>query len=158
IVTQPTNVTVIVGQSAAFAVVATNALPLSYQWMFNGTNISGATNASYAIASAQFTNAGNYSVQVANVAGALRRLKDVLAVNHPPAVVSVVNAGALDGASVNVPITLVANGNENGVNFSLTFDTNRLVYSDATTGSGASDATILPNVGNVGSGVLGIQL
>ena len=44
ILAQPTNQTVIVGDVAAFSVVADGTPPLSYQWNFNGTNIVGATN------------------------------------------------------------------------------------------------------------------
>jgi hypothetical protein len=44
ITAQPTNQTVIVGQSATFSVTATGSPTLRYQWSFNGTNIVGATN------------------------------------------------------------------------------------------------------------------
>jgi len=47
ITTEPSNQTVTAGQTATFAVVASGAAPLTYQWQKNGTNISGATAASY---------------------------------------------------------------------------------------------------------------
>ena len=40
---------------------------LAYQWLFYGTNIPGATNATLLIANAQLTNAGVYAVVVSNV-------------------------------------------------------------------------------------------
>jgi glucose/arabinose dehydrogenase len=43
----PENRTVAVGQTATFTVSANGTTPLSYQWQKNGTNITGATNASY---------------------------------------------------------------------------------------------------------------
>jgi len=47
ITTQPANQSVTQGQSATFSVVATGFAPLSYQWRRNGTDITGATSASY---------------------------------------------------------------------------------------------------------------
>src|SRR6185295_14603086 len=44
---QPANQTVTAGQTATFSVTASGSGPLTYQWTKNGTNIPGATNASY---------------------------------------------------------------------------------------------------------------
>ena len=43
--------------------------PFTYQWLFNGTNLTGAINAVYPIASAAFSDAGNYSVMVTGLYG-----------------------------------------------------------------------------------------
>jgi uncharacterized lipoprotein YbaY len=40
-----------------YSVVATGQAPFSYQWRFNGQNISGATNSTLALASMQNSNA-----------------------------------------------------------------------------------------------------
>lgn len=69
ITTQPTSVSVNAGASASFSVVASGTAPLTYQWRKNGTAITGATTASFTLASAQLTDAGTYSVMVSNVAG-----------------------------------------------------------------------------------------
>ncbi|MFN0158701.1 MAG: immunoglobulin domain-containing protein [Bacteroidota bacterium] len=55
----PQNQTVPVGQAAAFSVTATGTLPLSYQWQKNGTDISGATNASYSIPTTVVPDSGS---------------------------------------------------------------------------------------------------
>ncbi|MDB6018213.1 MAG: hypothetical protein JWR19_2702 [Pedosphaera sp.] len=68
---QPQNQTVSAGGGAAFSVTAAGSPPLSYQWRFNGTNISGATASSYSIGNVQTTNAGNYSVVVSNTVGSV---------------------------------------------------------------------------------------
>lgn len=47
ITTQPRNQTLNAGQRATFTVATTFSLPLYYQWRENGTNINGATSASY---------------------------------------------------------------------------------------------------------------
>ena len=64
----PANRTVLAGQSASFTVSATGA-GLTYQWLFNGTAISGATNAAYTRTNVQSAEVGFYSVRVANGAG-----------------------------------------------------------------------------------------
>jgi hypothetical protein len=67
IVVPPTNVSVSVGQPASFSVGAQGGPPFTYQWQFNGTNITGATNATLSFASPQLTNAGTYTVVVTSL-------------------------------------------------------------------------------------------
>ncbi|HTV40773.1 MAG TPA: immunoglobulin domain-containing protein, partial [Candidatus Sulfotelmatobacter sp.] len=71
IVTQPTNETVAVGETASFSVVAssTGAVALSYQWTFDGANLTGATNAILTLTDVQPSQAGTYAVVVANAYG-----------------------------------------------------------------------------------------
>jgi hypothetical protein len=66
ILTQPTNQTVIVGETATFTVVAGSSLPLSYQWYFNSTALTDATSATLTLNNVQTNNAGNYFVVVAD--------------------------------------------------------------------------------------------
>lgn len=70
IVTQPQGQTVATGADATFTVTATGG-NLAYQWLFNNSTISGATNSSYTISNAQTNHAGNYSVVVTNIAGSV---------------------------------------------------------------------------------------
>jgi hypothetical protein len=69
IVTQPHSQTVLVGQTGTFSVSASGIPALSYQWLFGGQGIPGATGSTCEVHSAQFTNAGAYSVVVANPGG-----------------------------------------------------------------------------------------
>ena len=70
ITTQPVNMSVAVGATATFTVVASGTDPLTYQWQKNGNAIAGATSASYTTAAAQSTDDGTkYSVTVSNSAG-----------------------------------------------------------------------------------------
>lgn len=80
ITTQPVTQTVAQGSSATFSVVATGTAPLTYQWRFNGANISGATGSSYTRSNAQPSHQGNYSVVVANVAGSVTSASATLVV------------------------------------------------------------------------------
>ena len=81
ITTQPASQTVTAGSSVTFSVVASGTAPLSYQWKFNGANISGATSSSFTIASAQSANAGSYTVTVSNSAGSVTSAAATLTVN-----------------------------------------------------------------------------
>jgi hypothetical protein len=87
---QPTNQTVIVGQSATFSVSASGTAPLSYQWQLGGTNILTATNATLVLTNIQFAQAGNYAVQITNSAGTALSSNAVLTV-----VAGMTNNGAL---------------------------------------------------------------
>ena len=66
---QPADETVLVGQPATFTVSASGVAPLSYQWLKNGANISGATATSFTIASAGTNDAALYSALVSNPGG-----------------------------------------------------------------------------------------
>jgi hypothetical protein len=82
---QPQSQTVPLGTNVLFMASATGLPAPGYQWSFDGTNISGATNATYAIASVSTTNVGNYSVVVTNLAGAITSSNAVLALVPPAA-------------------------------------------------------------------------
>ena len=71
ITTQPTNQTVTAGSNVTFSVTASGTLPLSYQWSFNGTNLSGATNTMLMLTNVQVSQAGNYTVLVTNAFGSI---------------------------------------------------------------------------------------
>jgi hypothetical protein len=77
---QPQSQTVVQSTAAGFVVSASGATPLSYQWQFYGTNISGATNSSLVFTNAQLTNAGSYSVVVSNYLGITNSITAVLQV------------------------------------------------------------------------------
>jgi len=61
--------TVLAGAPTWFHVAASGSGPLQYQWRFNGSNLSGATNALLELADVQFDRAGVYSVTVSNTFG-----------------------------------------------------------------------------------------
>ncbi|MEI2725305.1 MAG: LamG-like jellyroll fold domain-containing protein [Verrucomicrobiota bacterium] len=80
-VSLPANQTVTVGDNASFNVTAGGSSPLSYQWRFNSTNIDGATNSLLVLTNVQLTQAGGYSVQVANAYGTTNSPDASLTVN-----------------------------------------------------------------------------
>ncbi len=61
----------ITGRSATFSVAASGFSPITYQWQFDGTNISGATNSSFTLTNAQSTNQGTYQAIVSDQFGSI---------------------------------------------------------------------------------------
>ncbi len=111
ITAQPQPVTITAGSSASFSVTATGTATLAYQWQKGGVNIAGATAATYSIASAQATDAGNYTVVVTNGAGSVTSGAATLTVNVPAVAPGIsaqpqnVTVSAGSGASFSVTAT-----------------------------------------------------
>ncbi|MBL0312832.1 MAG: hypothetical protein IPP78_08975 [Holophagaceae bacterium] len=78
---QPVSHAVTVGQSASFTVAATGTAPLAYQWRRNGTNIVGATGATYTFTANLADNGAQYSVVVSNGSGNATSANATLTVN-----------------------------------------------------------------------------
>lgn len=83
ITSQPQGRTAVVGSTVTFVVTAGGTPPLSYQWLFNGTNITGATSSSLTLTNVQPDQAGTYLVIVTNALGAVTSSNAVLAVVPP---------------------------------------------------------------------------
>jgi GH25 family lysozyme M1 (1,4-beta-N-acetylmuramidase) len=75
------------GEGVCISAAAGGKGVLNYQWFFNSSKISGATNTTLTIAGAQLTNAGNYSVIVSNTFGSVTSSIVSLTVYPPQAVV-----------------------------------------------------------------------
>ena len=86
VTTQPTNQTVIVGNTAIFQAGATGTSPLSFQWWFNGTNTVGSDTNVLVLPNVGTNEAGSYSVLITNVAGSVTSTVAVLNVATPPAI------------------------------------------------------------------------
>ncbi|HEX3716348.1 MAG TPA: LamG-like jellyroll fold domain-containing protein [Verrucomicrobiae bacterium] len=65
----PQGGSLFVGNGYTLSALAEGTVPLSYQWLFDGSAISGATNSSLALTNLQTTNSGSYSLLVSNIAG-----------------------------------------------------------------------------------------
>ena len=82
---QPFAQTVKLGTNVTFTASASGLPAPNFQWQFNGTNISTATNATYALAFVAATNAGNYSVNASNFMGVSTSTNAALALLAPAA-------------------------------------------------------------------------
>ena len=74
------------GSQASFAVTTTGQPPFTYQWDFDSAPIAGATNATYAIPSAQASNSGSYQLFITNAYGHTSSPVLPLSVTLPPVV------------------------------------------------------------------------
>lgn len=70
-ITQPKSVSVGIGRTATFSVVADSLAPISYQWQFMGTNLPGETNPSLTLTNAQPDQTGPYRVIISNAYGSV---------------------------------------------------------------------------------------
>lgn len=78
----PNNVTVATDQTATLSVVAAGTAPLSFQWRRNGTDIAGATDASYTTPPTRLADDGDqFVVVVSNAAGNVTSSIAILTVN-----------------------------------------------------------------------------
>ena len=108
----PATNAVVDGLPATFSAAMIGPIPAGYQWQLNGTNIAGATNASYTVASATPANAGNYTVYASGVTSA----PAVLVISFPagsgvwtnPAGGSWTTAGNWSGGTIASGVSAVA--------------------------------------------------
>ena len=109
ITTQPQSLVVTQNNNAIFIVAANGTPPPTFQWRFNGANISGATTTSYTVTNAQPADAGSYSVAVTNVAGTSNSANAILTVRIPVSI-TVSPASQLAPLGSNVNFTVAAEG------------------------------------------------
>ncbi|NBV21572.1 MAG: hypothetical protein EBS05_06565 [Proteobacteria bacterium] len=109
VTTQPQSQLVTIGSNVTFMVSVAGAPPFTFQWRFNGTPLTGATNASYSITGAQTTNTGNYDVLVANPLASVFSSNAVLTV-VPPFTVTPQLTDLVLPVGTNVVFTVGATG------------------------------------------------
>jgi uncharacterized delta-60 repeat protein len=104
ILAQPLSRTNNFATTALFSVVADGSPTLAYRWRKNGTNVTGATNATLTLTNVVKADAAAYAVIITNKFGAITSAVANLVVNDPfiitPPADQYVNAG--DSASFNV--------------------------------------------------------
>ena len=99
ITSQPSDLTLNLGNAASFAVSATGSAPLSYQWRKNGAAIAGATSASYSFTPVAADNGASFSVLVSNKNGSVSSRNALLTLNIPNNRELIVNGGFESGSS-----------------------------------------------------------
>lgn len=95
ITAHPQPQVVIPGGTAAFSVTATGTTPLAYQWLKNSLALADATNATLNLTNVQLADAGNYSVLVTNLCGAVTSQVAALTVELPPTLRAALQGDAL---------------------------------------------------------------
>ena len=69
LIKQPCSVSAYTGRQVEFPVEMWGAVPIGYQWQFEGSDIPGATNLWLVLPSVQFSDAGNYRLVASNSFG-----------------------------------------------------------------------------------------
>ncbi|MGO8696555.1 MAG: protease pro-enzyme activation domain-containing protein, partial [Limisphaerales bacterium] len=119
IATEPASQSSTVGGSATLSVTATGVAPLSYQWQFNGANISGATSSTLVINNLTEANAGSYAVVVANQWGNVTSTIATLTIARETPVITWSNPASISYGTALGPSQLNATANVPG-NFAYT--------------------------------------
>jgi hypothetical protein len=126
ITTHPTNITVLVGQTATFNVIATGTPTLVYQWYTNDVAISGAVGTNYTTPVATLSDSGKvYKVVVTNIFGTAtssNAILSVLATNNvpdKPIIVSPTNQAT--GVSASPSLTVEVSDLDGSTNLSVVF-------------------------------------
>jgi sugar lactone lactonase YvrE len=109
ITTQPANLTAVTGSSVAFTVVATSSSAMTYQWKKDGSDIVGATSATYSINSTSTTSAGSYAVVITNFIGSVTSASATLTVNVLPAITTQPSSQSVTAGN-SVTFSVVATG------------------------------------------------
>ena len=112
VVTHPSPVTVNPAGSASFSVVATGTPPLTYQWRKGGTPITGATAATFSIASASTSDAGEYDVVVSNAAPLNAASNKASLVVRDPVVITKQPSAQTSVAGSAVTLSVAASGTD----------------------------------------------
>lgn len=89
ILRHPARQLVLVGSTTNFEVAVEGAVPLSYQWRLNGTDLPGATNASLILTNVTVLQSGTVQVAVRNAWGEAVSSNGFLRVNIPPEITMV---------------------------------------------------------------------
>ncbi len=106
--TQPESQAVLAGTDVMLGVDVIGALPLSFQWQFNGTNLVDTTNATLTLTNVNVSNAGFYALLVTNSLGSVLSSNALLTVF--PALITTQPEGQTVLAGTNVILRIDASG------------------------------------------------
>jgi hypothetical protein len=112
IVSNPVSLSVPASSNATFNVIAIGSQPLSYQWLFKGAPITGATAPQYSLFGVQSTNGGHYRVIVSNSLGSVSSTVTTLTVLPLAPYFTIQPVGASVSAGTSVTFTGLANGSQ----------------------------------------------
>ncbi len=122
ITASPASETVAAGYNLTLSVTAGGTGPLSYQWLFDGTNLNGATSSELTVSNVQQIDAGDYQVIVSSPYGSITNAAPAILVVEPALAVYTFAGlpgtnGAGSGVGTNAqfyyPTTLAMDASEN---------------------------------------------
>ncbi len=164
ITAQPTAQAVCENSAAGFSVTATGT-GLSYQWRKNGTDISGATGSSYAIASTTQADAGNYDVVVTGSCGSVTSTSVALTVNAATAItVQPLAQSACAGGTATFNVTATGTGTltyqwrKNGADINGATANSLTIANVAAADAASYDVVVTGSCGSVTSSAVALTL
>jgi GH25 family lysozyme M1 (1,4-beta-N-acetylmuramidase) len=134
ITTDPQPASVPLGAAVTFTAAATGLPAPALQWLFNGTNILGATNSSLTLTDVQIANVGNYSVIATNFMGTAAGTSVALTL-IPPAAAQFQSIQLQPDGSLQISFTGDANTNWT---YTIETSTNLTTWTDLTNLSSAN--------------------
>lgn len=156
--TQPASATVIAPASITFTAAASGLPVPTYQWQKGGVAITGATSATYIIASTSPADAATYTCVATNSIGTATSNGAVLTIQVPPAI-STQPVGTTVTAGASTSFTVVATGTptptyqwqKNGVNISGATSATYTIASTSLADAGAYTVVVTNPAGSVTS-------
>jgi hypothetical protein len=119
ITTQPASQMAAVGTNVSFSVAASGFAPITYQWVFNGSNLlTEATNADLLLSNAQSAEVGSYTVALSNLFGSVTSFPATLSLSAPP---PVFEDGSLKSANGTFSFTWTA---ATGISYQVQYTSN----------------------------------
>ena len=106
---QPSDQTVLAGDTVSFVVVATGSDPLGYQWIYNEQVLAGQTGPGLTLNQVQASQSGDYSAIVTNPAGSVTSRLAMLTVLMPPVILQQPTNQSVD-LGTNALFVVVAGG------------------------------------------------
>lgn len=120
--TFPTNTFAFTGENAAFSATVYSTTPLSYQWYFEGTAISGATNLSVVLTNVTTNSVGYYFLQAANQYASELGIGGYLTVLPLPSPTLNFESPVFTSTNVTAGVSYLANGVETNLSFSILYN------------------------------------
>ncbi|MBI4645292.1 MAG: immunoglobulin domain-containing protein [Bacteroidia bacterium] len=160
IISQPISQTKCIDETVTFSVSANGNQPLIYQWQYNGVDIAGATDTTYAIASVSVADAGNYTCIISNVDSTVTSNIAVLTVLSPPAItLQPVSQNLCVGQSVTFGVTATGSApltyqwKKNGINIPGAISNSYTINPIAASDAGDYTCTVSNTCGNITSSI-----
>ncbi len=148
----PSNQIATINTNLTLTPVVSGALPISFQWQFDGTNIARATNVSLTLTNLQTTNSGTYSIVARNAYGT-NTASMTLFVQE--SAIQAQNATGAGGEPLVIHIALNALGDEGLSSFSVDFNPSVFTYVSSAAGSAATGGAFVVSANNASNGSVG---
>lgn len=158
ITAQPQSLKVAEGAPASRSAAVNGSAPFTYQWRFYGTNLPGATGSTFSLASVGTNDAGFYSCVISNAFGTATTASATLTVaGSEQSVFQIGSVSVFAGEVFEVPVRLVALGQENTIGFSIGFNPALLTLQSVTNGTAiASGDQVVLNQTAAAQGRIGV--